>query len=373
MQDCRSVTLDRTADTDTAAQPSWLRLAQLDPDSLGPREEDVKFKFVAPFLRLLGFEDTECSFETPADLGRIDITISGFPAGLIIECKAPHVRLEGYVPQLEKYVRDTMTRKHEAMIALLTNGERMLLFGVVEAIHKNELAGHFLLEAYRSQLADLSIRSTLLQLIGRNALDSGTVRETVESLLRDRRAEEQRRNEIDSKRRELDAEKAALTQRLREVENELAQLEPPIRNAPSPGVQGLSSENANDGFKWSREFGSTETVCGWISDVLAALVPATSSRKISQPELAAKLSEFLEGRGTERAKALSAGERLKYAGNMVDWITARWTTGLGGKGSPKMQTDPGAEVTDVKEKSWLREFTRMWKRERASTWSFMRR
>lgn len=55
------------------------------------------------------------------------------------------------------------------------------------------------------------------------------------------------------------------------------------------------------GFKWSKEFDSTDVVCGWLHEVLESLVPAGSTAQVSHAQLTAKLSAFLEGRGTERA------------------------------------------------------------------------
>jgi hypothetical protein len=362
-----------SAVSSTGDHQTWLRLAQLDADALGPREEDVKFKFVASLLRVLGFEDTDCTFETPADLGRIDISISRYRAAVIFECKAPHVRLEGYISQLEKYVRETMTRQHEAMIAVLTNGERILIFGVLEAIHKNELAEHFLLEVSRPQLAEQATQARLMKLIGREAVDSGDVRSTVETMLRDHRVAQQQREEDNKKRRELVAEKNALTARFNELESELAQLS---RSESSKHLTTMPASDTHAGesrFQWSREFGSTEVVCGWLIEVLEELLPSGSSNTVSHAELTAKLCALLDGRGTERAIALLPVERLRFAGNMVDWITARWTAALGGKDSDQMQLNPGAEVTDPKSKPWIREFTHVWTREKKNTWAFRRR
>jgi hypothetical protein len=80
----------------------WNRLANLGDEHIGPREEDVKFKVVVPILRLLGFTALDFSFETPADLGRMDITVKGFPIGVVVECKGPNARLEDCVLQVER-------------------------------------------------------------------------------------------------------------------------------------------------------------------------------------------------------------------------------------------------------------------------------
>lgn len=364
-----------TADTisNKADAKAWQRLAELDARTLGPREEDVKFKFVAPLLRILGFEDTDCTFETPADLGRIDITVTGTRAAIIIECKAPHVRLEGHITQLEKYVRETMTRQHAAMIAVLTNGERLLVFGVLEAIHKNELSEHFLFEISRRQLDIEDNQARLGELIGRNAIDNGAIRDTVESLLCQNHAQREKSEKDTARRNELLAEKQELLGRIAEIESELAKLTQSNPNSGPSVTQLRSAQKVESSFKWSHEFGKTEVVSSWLNEVLENLLPLGSSHQVSHAQLTQRFCSFLEGRGSDRAKSLSQAERLSRAGNMIDWITARWTAGLGGKDSEQMRSDPGAEVADPRAKEWLREFTHNWTRNPGTTWSFKRR
>ncbi|WP_156427990.1 type I restriction enzyme HsdR N-terminal domain-containing protein [Thiohalocapsa sp. ML1] len=352
---------------------AWQRLAELDPQTLGPREEDVKFKFVAPLLRILGFEDTDCTFETPADLGRIDISIAGLRAAIIIECKAPRVQLEGYINQLEKYVRETMTRQHAAMIAVLTNGERLLVFGVLEAIHKNELSDHFLFEISRKQLEDEDTQVRLGELIGRDAINDVDIRDRVEALLRENNAKREQLEKDTARRSALLTEKQELLRRLAEIESELDNLTQSHRSLSPPATNVQPARKAASSFKWSQEYGKTEVVSSWLDEVLEDLLPHGSQNQVSHAQLTQQFSGFLEGRGSERAKSLSQAERRSQAGNMIDWITARWTAGLGGKDSAQMQSDPGAEVTDPRAKGWLREFTRKWARDQGNTWSFRRR
>ena len=364
-----------TAETlsNRADAKAWQRLAELDAQTLGPREEDVKFKFVAPLLRALGFEDTDCTFETPADLGRIDITIAGLRAAIIIECKAPHVRLEGYITQLEKYVRETMTRQHAAMIAVLTNGERLLVFGVLDAIHKNELSDHFLFEVSRRQLDVEDNQARLGELIGRDAIDNGDIRDKIESLLRENHAQREKSEKETARRNELLTEKQELLGRLAEIESELEKLTQSHPNSGPSVAQSRAAPKVESSFKWSQEFGKTEVVSSWLDQVLEDLLPFGSSHQVSHAQLTQRFCSFLDGRGSDRAKSLSQAERLSHAGNMIDWITARWTAGLGGKDSEQMRSDPGAEVTDPRAKQWLREFTHNWTRKPGTTWSIKRR
>ncbi|WP_200250694.1 hypothetical protein [Thiococcus pfennigii] len=264
---------------------AWQRLAELDAQMLGPREEDVKFKFLPPLLRILGFEDTDSTFETPADLGRIHITIAGLRAAIIIECKATHVRLEGYITQLEKYARETMTRQHAAMIAVLTNGERVLVFGVLEAIHKNEFSDHFLFEVSRRQLDVEDHQALLVELIGRDAIDNGGIRDTVESPLRQNHAQREKSERDKARRNELLTEKQELLGCLAEIESELKQLTQLSPNSGQSVTQLRAAHKVESSFKWSQEFGKTEVVSSWLNEVLEDLFPLGSSYQLSHARL----------------------------------------------------------------------------------------
>jgi len=342
----------------------WTRLADLADEHIGPREEDVKFKVVAPILRLLGFTDLEVSFETPADLGRIDITVKGFPVGVVVECKGPHDRLEYCVAQVEQYVRETMTRQHAAMVSMLTNGKRFLVYGVLGPIHKNELTDHILLEFRRDQLKDADTQNQLIAFLGRNAVGgkAADICAAIESALRVRK-------DAYSKRELLVAQRATLMEQIREIDHELESFDP----TSSRDIVSTVRPSTNKGIariKWSKEYGPQETVCAWIGELLERLAPPGSTDFIPHIKVNTELCEFLSSRGTERAKSLSQTQRLEVAGNMIDWVTAQWTIALGGKDCDRMRTDPGAKVDAP---DWLRQFTRIWTRKPMGKYAFRRR
>jgi hypothetical protein len=99
-------------------------------------------------------------------------------------------------------------------------------------------------------------------------------------------------------------------------------------------------------------------------------VPPGSNDFVQRARLSMELCAFLSSRGTARAKALSEGYRLKIACNMIDWVTSKWASALGGKDGERMRTDPGAKADAP---DWLREFTRVWTRKQINKWVFRRR
>jgi hypothetical protein len=342
----------------------WNRLADLADEYIGPREEDVKFKVVAPILRLLGFTDLDFSFETPADLGRMDIVVKGFPVGVVVECKRPDARLEDCVSQVERYVRETMTRAHAAMVAVLTNGRRFLVYGLLGPIHKNEIENHVVLAFSRAQLKEANTQSQLLSLLSRSVVGgrSGDVRGTIESALRIR-------YDTNERRAVLIAQQAKLMEQVRQIDDELRALASASLGDTNSNGGALTDEPV-ERFKWGKEYAPQETVSVWMSELLERLAPPGSNAFVQHATLSKELCAFLSSRGTARAKALSEGSRLKIACNMIDWVTASWTRALGGKDGERMRMDPGAKADAP---DWLREFTGVWTRKQINKWAFRRR
>jgi hypothetical protein len=333
----------------------WHKLADLADMSIGPREEDVKFKVVAPLLRLLGFTDLDFSFETPADLGRVDIIVRGFPVGVVVECKRRDARLEDCVSQVERYVRETMTHQHEAMIAVLTNGRRFLVYTVLGPIHKNELKNHVVLVFLRAQLKEANTQRQLTSLLSQSVVGGRVVdvRGTIESAL-------QIRNGAHERKDGLLAQRAKLMEQVGQIDEELRKLAPDSREGGTDGER----------FKWSKEYGRMETISVWMSALLERLALPGSHDFVHHGTLSQELCAFLSSRGTARAQALSEDRRLEIACNMIDWVTASWTSALGGKDGDRMRVDPG-EQADAPD--WLREFTRVWTRKQLNKWAFRRR
>ena len=144
----------------------------------------------------------------------------------------------------------------------------------------------------------------------------------------------------------------------------------------------LKSKNAAGDKRWRDDFGTMETIAGWISAIVERIAPKRWGEFVPRIKIRRLLSNELASRGlTEHAKSLSQGQRINIAGNMIDWVNARWTAFLGGVGSEQMEQDPGALVDTDDAPDWLRAFTRMWTRMKErdpikrsrQTWSLGRR
>lgn len=144
----------------------------------------------------------------------------------------------------------------------------------------------------------------------------------------------------------------------------------------------LKSKYAEGDKRWRDDFGTMETIAGWISGIAERIVPKRSRDLLPRIKTRRLLSNELATRGlTEHAKTLESGQRIRIAGNMIDWVNARWTAFLGGIGSEQMERDPGALVDTDAAPDWLCDFTRIWTRKKErdpikrsrQTWSFGRR
>jgi len=279
-----------------------------------------------------------------------------------VECKRPGAHLgSDCVAQVERYVRETMMRKHAAMVSVLTNGSRFLVYGVLGPIHKNELADYVVLEFRRDDLRNAETQARLLSILGRT-VDGGQAddaRAVIEAALTSwKQSSEQRA-----------AEQVRLREQMRKLEQ---RLEGSDTHRPAERTSARPA-GGKGGVKWAQEYGSQETVCEWVTEILERLVPVGSRDFIYHSKLARELAKVLEQHGTDSAKSQTAQMRLETAGNMIDWMSAQWTTYLGGKDSDRMRDEPGAQVDDPAAPAWLTQFTARWTRKRTDKYLFGRR
>src|SRR5271167_4915138 len=117
-------------------------------------EEDVKIKVVLPILRALGYDDSDFKYEGRTGRGYVDVVVEHYPAGIVVESKAPGKKLDNYREQLETYVLHKQ-RRNRVTIAILTNGEKFIIYGVTEAFYKGDsLEDHRVLSFTRSDLVN---------------------------------------------------------------------------------------------------------------------------------------------------------------------------------------------------------------------------
>ena len=183
-------------------------------------EEDVKIKVVLPILRALGYDDSDFKYEGRTGRGYVDMVVEHYPTGVVVESKAPRTKLDNYREQLVSYVLHKQ-RRNRVTVAILTDGEKFIVYGVTEALYKDDsLEDHRILSFTRSDLVSAAILPKLFDLVGKQSNQNGTIGDaiaghqkgreragTIESELRDLKAERER---IDSRIQELETERIAI-------------------------------------------------------------------------------------------------------------------------------------------------------------------
>jgi hypothetical protein len=182
-------------------------------------EEDVKNKVVLPILRALGYDDGDFNYERRTGRGYVDVVVEHFPAGIVVEAKAPRTKLDNYREQLETYVYHKHGRDR-ATVAILTDGEKFNFYGVTGALFKGSLEDHRILSFTRSELSTTTLLPKLFDLLGKQSNQAGAISAAIERYRKDRgridaietdlRTLRANRKQIDTRIHELEAERTAI-------------------------------------------------------------------------------------------------------------------------------------------------------------------
>jgi hypothetical protein len=214
-----SIALGTNMREDVDAVANELRRITEMPAGALVSEEDIKNKVVLPVLRALGYDDGDFNYERRTGRGYVDVVVERYPAGIVVECKAPRTKLDNYREQLETYVfhkhgRDRVT------VAILTDGEQFNVYGVTGALYKGSLEDHRILSFTRPELSTSALLSKLFDLLGKQSNQEAAisdairkhreVRERVEAIETDLRTLIADREQIDIRIHELKTERAAI-------------------------------------------------------------------------------------------------------------------------------------------------------------------
>lgn len=187
-------------------------------------EEDVKIKIVLPFLRALGYNDGDFSYEAKTGRGYVDIVVDRFPTGIIVETKSPGTKLENYVHQLELYVFKKHDHSRLATVAILTDGNIFQIFGLTEALRSGTLARYQLLNVRRSDLKDPQIAHKISELLDADRNRSGAIPDSIALYQKENREKQQRIEAIDEELRTLARDRERIQAREAELQQERARL-----------------------------------------------------------------------------------------------------------------------------------------------------
>lgn len=192
------------------------RLAQLSANDIGDNENNVKYKFIIPFLEAFGY-NKNLDFEHSAQGNRIDILIDKISDQcILIEAKSYDKILDEYVPQLKRYCDEK-----RPVLAVLCNGEQMRFYSPFWK--KADFADTLIYSIRRNDLSDEDKLKRIESILSKESLEDGSIIENIE----------EREREITNIKKELLSIESQNQQEIAELESLIRNLEAQINSLQS--------------------------------------------------------------------------------------------------------------------------------------------
>jgi hypothetical protein len=183
------------------AKTELKRLALLEAREIGENENNVKYNFVIPMLECFGYKG-KMEFEHSSQGNRIDIFIKSSKESLLVETKSYGKHLDDSVAQLKKYCDDK-----RPVIAILCNGEEIR--GYSPFWRKSDFSQTVMFAIRRHQLTDETILTKIEQVLGKEYLENGEVKNNVA----------RREHELEQMETRIHAEEKAAQDKINEITN----------------------------------------------------------------------------------------------------------------------------------------------------------
>jgi predicted type IV restriction endonuclease len=212
------------------------RLAEMSVDDIGNNENNVKYKFIIPFLESFGYK-TDFDFEHSAQGNRIDILIDKVSDyTILIEAKSYGKNMDDYISQLKRYCDEK-----RPILAIISNGEEIWFYSPFWK--KANFAETRIFSIARNQLSDDGTIEKIERVLGKQFL-----KKDEEGRIRIVKHIEEREKEIDNIKKEiqsLDSEYQGkietLNTSIHSLEEQLKSIELHIDNKNAERV-GLKAE-----------------------------------------------------------------------------------------------------------------------------------
>lgn len=179
------------------------RSAKMSAADIGGNENNVKYRFIIPFLHSFGYEDYD--FEHSAQGMRIDIVIKSSGHKILIEAKGSDKNLDDYiVSQLKRYCDEK-----RPILALITNGEEIRFYSPFW--RKADFNETLIYSIIRHQLSDDDTIEKIERVLGKD----GSIVEHIE----------EREKEISSIKKEIQSLESSYQDRIAQLASAIRSLE----------------------------------------------------------------------------------------------------------------------------------------------------
>jgi len=139
----------------------------------GVSENNVKYKFIIPFLECFGYKDKEIDFEHAAQGNRIDIFIQS-DYGIVIETKAYNINLDQHIDKLKIYCD-----AKRPVLAIIANGEEIRFYSPFWR-SKKDFRDTIIYSIKRSDLTNNDTVNRLEKIISKDNLYNGLIDENIQ-------------------------------------------------------------------------------------------------------------------------------------------------------------------------------------------------
>ena len=281
-------------------------------------EEDVKNKVVLPMLKALGYSDSDFNYERRTGRGYVDIVVEHFPAGIVVETKAPRVRLENHIGQLESYVFHKHSRDRTT-IAILTDGNIFHIFAVTDALWRGSLAENKLETFSLADLVNPELVARLSDLLSRAQNQKGAIPDVITARRKELIEMRDRLKTIETEVTALLAERQRIDARLNQLQSERSAL---LGEPVGAQALGMTTARSQERSKFA--------ACPHILRLLTQRQANSKVRAIERSWLDEQLVGKVDGIGTQQAVSfglieLKKSEKIDYekrAGTIRDvWLT----------------------------------------------------
>ncbi len=189
------------------------RLVEMSVDNIGSNENNVKYKFIIPFLESFGYSQN-LDFEHSAQGNRIDILIDKVSDHtILIEAKSYGKNMDDYIPQLKRYCDEK-----RPILAIISNGEEIRFYSPFW--RKPDFTETLIFSIERPQLSDDGTIEKIERVLDKQFLkkdEDGRIR-IVEHI-------EEREKEIDNIKEEIQCLSSTYQEKIKKLDTRISSLE----------------------------------------------------------------------------------------------------------------------------------------------------
>jgi len=192
------------------------RLAEMSVDDIGSNENNVKYRFIIPFLESFGY-DKSLDFEHSAQGNRIDILIDKVSDhSILIEAKSYDKNLDNYIPQLKRYCDEK-----RAILAIISNGEEIRFYSPFW--RKTYFTETLIFSIKRNQLSDDTVIEKIESVLCKEFLEDGSIIEHIE----------EREKEINNIKKEIQSLGSEYQEKIQKLDTLIRSLEEQFKSIQS--------------------------------------------------------------------------------------------------------------------------------------------